>query len=180
MGETPGQGSGKPSCGDEIVMNILSGYQILVVNGPNLRFIGQRDEHVYGSQKISMIPDILKEKNPDLSAGINLEFFQANGEGEIIDRLEKARQDNISGIVINPGAYTHTSLALADCLGWIDIPFVEVHLSNIWGRDEIRHRSLTAGHSIGVVAGFGIMSYIYGLQALMDFLNKNNQIPEDK
>jgi len=161
-------------------MNTFSEYRILVVNGPNLRFTGVRDSRIYGSRKIADIPDVLQEKNKDLLSRINLEFFQANGEGEIIDRLEKAWQEGIAGIVINPGAYTHTSLALADCLGWLNIAFVEVHLSNIWGRDQIRHHSLTAGHSIGVVAGFGIMSYIYGLQALVDFLDTRNNLLEDK
>lgn len=159
-------------------MDTLSGYRILVLNGPNLKFIGQRDEHIYGNRQISMIPHILKEKYPDLASRTSLEFFQANGQGQIIDRLEKAFEEKISGMVVNPGAYTHTSLALADCLGWIGIPFVEVHLSNVWSRDQIRHQSLTAGHGLGVVAGFGIMSYVYGLQALLDFLD-NNKIPEE-
>ena len=146
-------------------------YEILIVNGPNLRFVGQRDTGVYGQRKISDIPDILEDSYPELLRRIKLEFYQANGEGEIIDRLENAWQNKISGIVINPGAYTHTSLALADCLGWVNLPFVEVHLSNIWSREKIRQHSLTARHSIGVVAGFGIMSYVYGLQAIVDILD---------
>ncbi len=152
----------------------MARYDILIVNGPNLRFIGQRDTSVYGTRKIDDIPEILKEMNNELLSRISLEFFQANGEGEIIDRLEKAWHDKIDGMVINPGAYTHTSLALADCLGWIGVPFVEVHLSNVWSREKIRRQSLTAAHGIGVVAGFGIMSYIYGLQALVDYLDTSN------
>ncbi len=164
--------------GDEIAMS-NSPYDILVVNGPNLKFIGRRDVNVYGPRKISDIPELLRSSHDSLFSRMNLYFFQANGEGEIIDRLEKAWQDKICGMVINPGAYTHTSLALADCLGWINIPFVEVHLSNVWARDKIRQHSLTAGYSIGVVAGFGIMSYIYGLHALMDFLDASNTISEE-
>ncbi len=150
-------------------------YEILVVNGPNLRFLGHRDTDVYGHRKIADIPGILEAGHKDLLSRVRLEFFQANGQGEIIDKLEKAWQENVSGIVINPGAYTHTSLALADCLAWMKIPFVEVHLSNVWSRDAVRQQSLTARHSIGVVAGFGIMSYVYGLQALVDFLEQGKQ-----
>ncbi|MFP4084499.1 MAG: type II 3-dehydroquinate dehydratase [Desulfonatronovibrio sp.] len=149
-----------------------SKYEILVVNGPNLKFIGHRDTDVYGNRQIADIPGILEKSHENLLSRTRLEFFQANGQGEIIDKLEKAWQESVSGIVINPGAYTHTSLALADCLAWIGIPFVEVHLSNVWSRDAMRRQSLTARHSTGVVAGFGIMSYVYGLQALVDFLEK--------
>lgn len=180
MGKAESQRAGNGSIGDEVTMNTFSVYQIIVVNGPNLRFVGQRDTKVYGDGKIVDIPDILYKNNKNLSSRINLDFFQANGEGEIIDRLEKAWQSGISGMVINPGAYTHTSLALADCLGWIAVPFVEVHLSNVWSRNKIRHQSLTAVHSIGIIAGFGIMSYVYGLQALVDFLDKSSNTREDK
>ncbi len=150
-------------------------YKILVVNGPNLKFIGKRDTQVYGFDSIYDLHDILNANYKDLISRVSMEIFQANGEGAIIDRLEKAWQSKVYGMVINPGAYTHTSLALADCLGWIRIPYVEVHLSNIWSRDTIRHQSLTARHSLGVIAGFGIMSYVYGLQALVDFLDNDQK-----
>ncbi|RQD56838.1 MAG: 3-dehydroquinate dehydratase [Desulfonatronovibrio sp. MSAO_Bac4] len=152
-------------------MNNTFSYEVLVVNGPNLGYIGKRDINTYGSRSIEEIPDILNENYPSMLQKTKIDFFQSNGEGRIIDRLEKAWQDKISGIVINPGAYTHTSLALADCLSWINIPYVEVHLSNVWSRDKIRQHSLTAKRSLGVVAGFGIMSYIYGLMALVDHLD---------
>jgi 3-dehydroquinate dehydratase II len=158
----------------------MSRYDILVVNGPNLRFIGQRDTNVYGKIKIEDLPEIIKKTEHDLLSRLSLEFFQSNSEGTIIDRLEKAWQDKTSGIIINPGAFTHTSLALADCLAWIGIPSVEVHLSNVWSREKIRRKSLTANHSLGVIAGFGIMSYVYGLQALVDFLDARNNILEDR
>jgi 3-dehydroquinate dehydratase-2 len=158
----------------------MSRYDILVVNGPNLRFVGQRETNVYGTTKIEDLPEVIKKTDHDLLSRLSLEFFQANGEGAIIDRLEKAWQDKMSGIIINPGAFTHTSLALADCLAWIGIPFVEVHLSNVWSREKIRRKSLTATHSLGVIAGFGIMSYVYGLQALVDFLDAHNNILEDR
>ncbi|WP_028575619.1 type II 3-dehydroquinate dehydratase [Desulfonatronovibrio hydrogenovorans] len=158
----------------------LEKYSVLVVNGPNLGYLGQRDTGVYGTRGMDELSAILKKDHPGLLDRVELDFFQANGEGRIIDRLESAWQNKTRGMVINPGALTHTSLALADCLGWIKIPFVEVHLSNIWSRDRIRQQSLTARHALGVVAGFGIMSYIYGLQAVVDCLDANNTIAEDE
>lgn len=152
-------------------MNSGLTYKVLVLNGPNLGYIGKRDINTYGSKRIEEIPDILNKSYPAVLHKTELEFFQSNGQGRIIDRLEKAWQDKISGIVINPGAYTHTSLALSDCLSWINIPYIEVHLSNIWSREQIRQHSFTAEHSLGVVAGFGIMSYVYGLIALVDHLD---------
>lgn len=161
-------------------MSSASPWKILVVNGPNLKYIGQRDVDIYGSRSMDQLPGILNEKNPEIMKKISLNFFQANGEGQLIDRLEQAWQDKTSGIVINPGAYTHTSLALADCLAWINIPHVEVHLSNVWSREKIRQQSLTARHSLGVVAGFGIMGYVYALLALVDHLDPEITLAEDK
>ncbi len=107
---------------------------------------------------------------PDWEKRVDLHFFQSNGEGELIDRLESARSGGTQGIVLNAGAYTHTSLALADCLTWIGIPYVEVHLSNIFARRDIRRESFIAGSALGVVAGFGLMSYVLALQALLNHL----------
>ncbi|EFI34851.1 3-dehydroquinate dehydratase [Desulfonatronospira thiodismutans ASO3-1] len=146
-------------------------YTVLMVNGPNLGYIGRRDPGTYGTRGMDAVQTILEKDRPGLLDRIELNYFQANGEGEIIDRLEKAWKDNVQGLVINPGAYTHTSLALGDCLAWINIPHVEVHLSNIWSREEIRRQNLTAAHSLGVIAGFGIMSYVLGLEALVWYLD---------
>ncbi|WP_232300328.1 type II 3-dehydroquinate dehydratase [Desulfonatronovibrio magnus] len=154
-------------------MNNKKKYSILTVNGPNLKYLGKRNVDIYGSKSMDDLPSLLDKHGQNVLQKAELDFFQANSEGDIIDRIELAWQDKISGIVINPGAYTHTSLALADCLAWINIPYVEVHLSNIWSRDKIRQHSLTARHSMGVVAGFGIMSYVYGLQAVVDYLDIN-------
>lgn len=145
-------------------------YSVLVVNGPNLKYTGRRDVALYGTATLDEIPELLSAHFPDTAAKLKLEFFQSNSEGALLDRLEKAWEEKTRGMVINPGAYTHTSLALADCLGWIGIPFVEVHLSNIWSRDKVRQHSFTAGHALGVMAGFGIMGYVYGLKALADHL----------
>ncbi len=145
-------------------------YSVLVVNGPNLKYTGLRDAAVYGTAFLGEIPGLLAGHCPETAQRLQVDFFQSNSEGGLVDRLERAWEEKTAGVVINPGAYTHTSLALADCLGWISIPFVEVHLSNIWSRDRIRQHSHTARHALGVIAGFGIMGYVYGLKALADHL----------
>ena len=140
---------------------------VLVVNGPNLGFLGRRQPEIYGVEGMESLPSLVARL---LGSGSpRLEFFQSNSEGALIDRLEKAWQDKADGIVINPGAYTHTSLALADCLAWIGIPTVEVHLSNILARSEsIRHQSLISPHVIGIIAGFGLFGYALAVQALCE------------
>jgi len=119
---------------------------------------------------------LVGETMGELAGRIDLQFFQANGEGALIDRLERAWTDKLDGIVFNAGAYTHTSLALADCLAWIDIPCVEVHLSNIWARTDqpIRQQSFLGKNCIGVIAGFAMMSYALAVRALWQhWLQKN-------
>lgn len=143
---------------------------ILVMNGPNLGALGKRQPEIYGRQGMEDLPRLARKSIPDFDARVGLHFFQGNGEGELIDRLEKAREEGTSGLVLNAGAYTHTSLALADCLVWIGVPYVEVHLSNVLARGKVRRESLIADSALGVVAGFGLMSYVLGLQALLTHL----------
>lgn len=153
---------------------------ILVMNGPNLKHLGKRDIHIYGTENMDTVAEeVGKFYNPP-----KLIFFQSNHEGEIIDRLEEAREaymkKEIMGIVLNAGAFTHTSLALADCLSWLKVPFVEVHISNILARagspssacDALRGQSLFAMHSLGVISGFGIDSYVLAVSALMRYTDK--------
>ncbi|MBT8762352.1 3-dehydroquinate dehydratase [Desulfohalobiaceae bacterium Ax17] len=147
-------------------------FKFLIVNGPNLGYLGQRQPEIYGSQGMSSLEAMLEEKHPDFKQLVELSIFQANGEGQIIDRLEQAWKDKVDGLVVNAGAYTHTSLAIADCLAWIKIPYVEVHLSNILARESFRHQSLLAQNSLGVIAGFGLMSYVLAIEALLDHLQK--------
>lgn len=140
---------------------------ILVVNGPNLGALGQRQPEIYGHKGMDALPEMLASL---LGADnkVHLEFFQSNHEGALIDRLEQARQQGTHGIVLNAGAFTHTSLALADCLAWIQVPTVEVHISNVLARQEtIRQKSFIGRHVIGVIAGFGIASYALAVQALL-------------
>ncbi len=140
---------------------------ILVVNGPNLGYLGQRQPEVYGSQGMDALPELVQRLLGENARHVALTLFQSNSEGALSDRLEDAWKANVHGLVLNAGAYTHTSLALADCLAWIRIPCVEVHLSNVHARaSAIRHQSLIARHCIGAIAGFGIMSYALAVQAL--------------
>jgi 3-dehydroquinate dehydratase-2 len=153
----------------------MAKYRILIVNGPNLGFLGKRQPEIYGTKGLDELPSLLKTLMGSQAEEVELDFFQANGEGELIDRLEKAREQEVQGLVLNAGAYTHTSLALADCLAWIGIPCMEVHLSNVWARSEpLRQQSLIAKHCLGVVAGLGLMSYALSVQALVHFLKKKD------
>ena len=142
-------------------------YTFLILNGPNLGHLGIRQPEIYGHQGLDSIPAMTRQLMGEHADFVTLLFFQTNSEGGMIDRLELAREEGVHGVVVNAGAYTHTSLALADCLAWIGLPVVEVHISNILARAErIRHTSLIAPHVLGVIAGFGIRGYALGVQAL--------------
>ncbi|HHW66730.1 type II 3-dehydroquinate dehydratase [Defluviitalea raffinosedens] len=143
--------------------------KILVIHGPNLNFLGIREKGVYGEMSFNELNDYLLKTAEEM--GISLEIFQSNCEGDLIDRLQQAYYDEVDGIIINPGAYTHYSYALRDAIASINIPTVEVHLSNIHKREEFRHTSVTAPVCIGQIAGFGAYSYILGMQALSKKLN---------
>jgi len=148
--------------------------KILMLNGPNLGHIGKRQPEIYGSQTMDDVSDIVESLMSERAGELSLSHFQSNSEGALIDRLEKAQTEGVDGVVFNAGAYTHTSLAIADCLAWINIPCIEVHISNIWARTDqsLRQQSIMGGNCIGVIAGFGILSYALGVQALYEHLNK--------
>ena len=136
---------------------------ILVINGPNLNILGQREPATYGSTTLAEIEDQLRERSSKL--GVALDFFQSNTEGAIIDYVQ-ANAGSSSGIIINAGGLTHTSVALRDCLAAVAVPVVEVHISNIYAREEFRHTSLTAPVVRGSIVGLGWQGYLLALDYL--------------
>ena len=141
---------------------------ILIIHGPNLQLLGTREIHVYGKITIDEINTALHNEAKKLNT--NLKIVQSNFEGEIVSVIGNASTENISGILINPAAYTHTSVAILDAIKASGVPTVEVHLSNIYAREEFRHTSITAGAVIGQVCGFGINSYLLGLRGLAEYI----------
>ena len=137
---------------------------ILILHGPNLNLLGTREPEVYGNWSLDDINQALISNGADM--GVQVRCFQSNHEGQLIDALHDAR-DWAAGVVFNPGAYTHTSVALRDAISAIEIPVVEVHLSNVYAREEFRHKSLLAPVCMGKITGFGWRSYLLGLQALV-------------
>lgn len=136
--------------------------RVLIVNGPNLNLLGTREPTIYGGQTLDEIERDLQQIAKQSSA--ELEFFQSNHEGALIDRIHEARTDGTHFIVINAGALTHTSIALRDALAAAALPFVEVHLSNVHRREEFRHRSLLADVAVGTIVGLGPAGYRYALE----------------
>ncbi|KOF57569.1 MULTISPECIES: type II 3-dehydroquinate dehydratase [Clostridium] len=140
---------------------------ILVVNGPNINFLGIREKNIYGKNTYKDLCEYIQNEGKNLEA--NVEVVQSNSEGEIIDFLQDAYNKKVDGIVINPGAYTHYSIAIYDAIKGVNIPTVEVHISNIHTREEFRRKSVTAPACIGQICGFGFYGYIMAIMAL-----KNN------
>ena len=145
--------------------------RIAVINGPNLNWLGRRQPEIYGHQDL----DNLNLKLAEFAAtlGIDIVFFQANGEGRIIDLLQESA-DSCRGVIINPGAYGHYSLAIADALSAMPIPVIEVHLTNVFAREEIRHQHVTAGSCTGYICGLGWRGYISAIQVLTDILKEES------
>ena len=136
--------------------------KIAIINGPNLNLLGMREPGIYGSQSFEEFYEQLKKRLP----GVELSFFQSNVEGEIINKLHEVGF-NYDGIILNAGAYTHTSLAIADAVAGIRTPVVEVHISNVYGREEYRHVSMMAKNCKGIITGFGLNSYRLALESFL-------------
>ncbi len=143
---------------------------ILVLHGPNLNLLGLREPGIYGATTLEDINRTLTQTA--LDAGHHLQTLQSNAEYELIDRIHDARKEGVDFILINPAAFTHTSVALRDALLGVDIPFIEVHLSNVHKREAFRHHSFFSDIAQGVICGFGATSYDLALQAAIKFLTK--------
>ncbi len=143
---------------------------LLLLNGPNLNLLGQREPGIYGSGTLASIEDGLRQEAA--AAGAELDCFQSNFEGALVERIHRAMGTS-QGILINAGAYTHTSIALRDALLGVAIPYVELHLSNTHARESFRHHSYLADRAVGVVSGFGALSYSLALQGLIHHLQQN-------
>ena len=142
---------------------------VLLLNGPNLNLLGQREPGLYGAQSLAQIEADLQQQASGL--GVSLETFQSNHEGALVDRIHAARGE-ADGILINAGAFTHTSIALRDALMGVAIPFVELHLSNVHAREPFRQQSYLADKALGVISGFGPASYRLALQGLVERLRQ--------
>jgi 3-dehydroquinate dehydratase-2 len=138
--------------------------RIVIINGPNLDRLGIREPDIYGDQTLTDLENLLTKEAEDL--GVQVQFYQSNHEGFIIDEIGEYADSEVFGLIINPGALTHTSLALHDALAGCDLPTIEVHISNIYRREEIRRHSLTAPACIGVISGLGFDGYVAALRHL--------------
>lgn len=144
--------------------------KILVIHGPNLNLLGQREKNIYGQATLDEINGQLMKLAKE--RGVTLEVLQSNHEGEIVDAIGNVKAGSISAILINPAAYTHTSVAIRDAIAAVDIPAIEVHLSNIYSREDFRHTSLIAPVCRGQISGFGVESYLLGLQATIHLIKQ--------
>ena len=145
--------------------------KILVINGPNLNLLGEREKDKYGSTSLN----IIKKECSDYSDKNDLlvSFFQSNIEGEIVDSIQNSRK-NMDGVIINAGGYTHTSVAIHDALKILKIPIIELHITNIYNREEFRQKSLISKLATGIICGFGVKGYIMALDALKNILKNEN------
>lgn len=144
--------------------------RVMVINGPNLNMVGVREKGIYGTRSFEDICNYIKDEAK--KRNIEIELYQSNIEGEIINQIHKCYYEGFDGIIINPGAYTHYSYAIHDAIKSVNINTVEVHLSNIHAREEFRHKSVTAPACIGQICGFGENGYILALDALIRSNNK--------
>ena len=144
--------------------------KILLINGPNLNLLGTREPEIYGNKRLSDIERDLRKTAENKKT--NLECFQSNHEGEIVDKIQDSVK-SIQGILINAGAFTHTSISIRDALIGSRIPFLELHISNIFSREEFRKESFLTDKAIGIISGFGINSYFLALEGIIEFLSSD-------
>ncbi|MDD6318214.1 MAG: type II 3-dehydroquinate dehydratase [Succinatimonas hippei] len=142
---------------------------ILVINGPNLNLLGTREPGIYGHETLADVQSMLKKRAEELD--VRISFFQSNHEGAIVDCIQNAR-GNTDFILLNAGAYTHTSVAIRDALSGVSIPFYEIHISNVHAREEFRHHSFLSDKALGVICGFGTRGYLYALENAVQVLRQ--------
>jgi 3-dehydroquinate dehydratase II len=147
-------------------------YSILVIHGPNLNLLGKRETDIYGTVTLEQINQYIYDRAKEL--GVEVDILQSNFEGDIIEAIHHA-PEKYRGIVINPAAFTHYSYAISDAIRAVDIPVVEVHLSNIHGREEYRKNSVTAPGAVGIISGFGYFSYLYGVESLINIMDQGGK-----
>jgi len=143
---------------------------ILVLHGPNLNLLGTREPEIYGSDTLEDVNQKLTQIAQD--NGHHLQYLQSNAEYELIERIHAARNEGIDFILINPAAFTHTSVAIRDAIMGVDIPFIEVHISNVHARETFRHHSYFSDVAVGVICGLGIQGYEFALQSAITYLDK--------
>ena len=146
--------------------------KIIILNGPNLNLLGEREKNQYGSFTLSDV-----EKNCEKFASKNnliISFYQSNIEGEIVEKIQNSRKDQ-NGLIINAGGYTHTSVAIHDALKIMNFPIIELHITNIYNREDFRHKSLISNVASGVICGFGVNGYIMALEAMKKYLDNENR-----
>ncbi|SLM27985.1 3-dehydroquinate dehydratase [Desulfamplus magnetovallimortis] len=145
--------------------------KIVVLNGINLNMFGKRDPQQYGTVTLSEIDEQCKKLGKEL--GIEVTCFQTNHEGDMVERIHRAHKENVDGVIINAGAWTHYSYGIMDALGILSVPIVEVHMSHVHAREEFRHFSVIAPLAKGQITGFGVNSYLLGIRAIVDLINFN-------
>lgn len=149
---------------------------LLFLNGPNLNLLGSREPHLYGSDTLAEVEARVTARGN--ARGVALACFQSNHEGELIDRIHAARTDGTRFIVINPGGLAHTSVSLRDALAGVAIPFVEIHVSNVYRREPFRHHSYLSALAVGTIAGFGAAGYLMAVDAAIDQIDRIDRIDE--
>lgn len=139
--------------------------KLLIINGPNLNLLGAREPHIYGNRAFEKYFKLLDEKYPD----IDLEYYQSNHEGDLIDKMHEMRE-KVDGYILNAGGLSHTSVVLADCMAAVPVPVIEVHISNVFDREKFRRNLFTAKYSSGFISGFGMESYRLAVESFRDSL----------
>ena len=144
--------------------------KVMIINGPNLNMLGIREKSIYGSTTLTGIEDLVKQRALELD--VETDFFQSNHEGEIINKIQSALPLGTNGIIMNPGGYTHTSVAIRDALLSVKIPFIEVHISNLSAREPFRQRSMFSDIAAGTITGLGPLGYVLALEAIKELYEK--------